>query len=416
MNAGSATRMPLLDVAFHLLDSVRSPQDFTLILHLSERPDVENFYNGAKSAMNRFPTSASLINCQRWVWRENKYFKLAVVSTDSDSASRSAIERFIDQPFDLRRQPPVRQMLILNGAREARLVTRFHHAAADGLSAALWLGHQLNVAYGLEAVVEERAQFVGPSLRRLPTSVRRSQFAFAEASDPLWTSNIKPSGTRRWLTIRFPASDLQKACKRAGGFTYNDLLATCTLEVFSQWNHRHKRNGEARVGLWLPMNIRRDSSAGFGNGTSRIRLYTRFQANSSLAEKCREVRRQVSWTSKHGEWVVPEIPWLTRLPRPIVRPLLRGYLNLRSVDMATGVFSHAGSWIANAGEAFKHVERIECVGLLHSRQHLAVNAATHCGHTWLTFTYDPQMLGVADVRELAEMYENQLALAREELS
>jgi hypothetical protein len=65
MNAGGGTRMPLLDVAFHLLDSIRSPQDFTLILHLSKRPDVENFYNGAKSAMNRFPTSASIINAQK---------------------------------------------------------------------------------------------------------------------------------------------------------------------------------------------------------------------------------------------------------------------------------------------------------------------------------------------------------------
>ena len=429
-------RMPLLDVAFYLMDSARSPQDFTLIFHFSDAPGVDNFHAGAKSAMNRFPTSASCIDGQNWVWRENKYFKLELVSTFSEAESKAAIERFINEPFDLRHQAPVKQALIQNGSSGARLITRFHHAAADGLSAALWLGHQLNVAYGLEAIETERGPFVEPALRGLSTSVHRSQFAFDGASDCLRTSRSKCSGTRRWLTIGFPALELQKACRRAGGFTYNDLLATCTLEVLSEWNHcrggppwpppchsnwadgvateGHPYN-DPRIGLWVPMNIRRDSSRGFGNGTSRIRLYARYDANASLSEKCREVRRQVSWTSKNGEWVVPDISWLTRLPSLIAGPLLRGYLKLSSVDMATAVFSHAGSWIASAGEAFEHVERIECVGLLHPRQKLAVNAATHCGHTWLTFTYDPHLFDAEDIQQMAHMYERQIAMAREQL-
>lgn len=410
MNSNGSTRMPLLDVAFHLMDSARSPQDFTLILHLCNAPDVESFYTGAKSAMNRFPTSASCIDGHAWVWRENKHLKLQIVS---DSESRAAIERFIDEPFDLRHQPPVRQMLILNGPTGASLVTRFHHAAADGLSAALWLGHQLNVAYGLEKVERERAPFVDLPLRNLSTSVRRSKFAFDGASDRLWTPNSRRSGKRRWITISFAATELQKACRRAGGFTYNDLLATCTLEVLSQWNCAHSHS--VKIGLWMPVNVRREATAGFGNGTSRIRLYARYKSNASFVEKCREVRRQVMWTSKHGEWVVPEIPYFTRLPRPIIGPLLRGYLRLPAVDMATAVFTHAGSWIANAGEAFKHVERIECVGLLHPRQSLALNAATHSGQTWLSITYDPQLFCAAEAQQLAQMYEQQIAHAREEL-
>jgi len=163
------------------------------------------------------------------------------------------------------------------------------------------------------------------------------------------------------------------------------------------------------------MNVRRKAAEGFGNGTSRIRIYARYDSNARLIEKCREVRRQVAWTSEHGEWVVPEMPWFTRLPRPVISPLLRGYLNLPSVDMATGVFSHAGSVMANAGEAFKHVERIECVGLLHPRQSLAINAATHSRQTWLSLTYDPALLTIEDVNELSRLYDQQIALARQEL-
>ena len=164
------------------------------------------------------------------------------------------------------------------------------------------------------------------------------------------------------------------------------------------------------------MNIRRNSGAGFGNGTSRIRIYARYDPDAKLIDKCREVRRQVSWTTEHGEWVVPEIPLFTRMPRPIIGPLLRGYLNRPSVDMATGVFSHAGSGMANACDAFRHVERIECVGLLHPRQSLAVNGATHHGHTWLTLTYDPALLSIDDINELSSLYKEQIALARQELS
>ena len=413
MNTNGSMKMPLLDTAFHLMDSARSPQDFTLILHLRDPPEVDRFYAGAKSAMNRFPTSASCIDGHALVWRENKYFKLKILSSVSDSESRSAIERFIDEEFDLRHQPPVRQILVLNGPGEASLVTRFHHSAADGLSASLWLGHQLNVAYGLEEVEVERAPFAELALRKLRTSVRRSKFAFDGASDRLWTSHMRRSGKRRWITIGFRAAELQKACRRVAGFTYNDLLATCTLEVLSQWNQAHSRS--AKIGLWVPMNVRREALIGFGNGTSRIRLYARYKRDGSLVEKCREVRRQVAWSSKHGEWVVPEMPYFTRLPHRIFGPLLRGYLKLPSVDMATAVFSHAGSWIANACEAFKHVERIECVGLLHPRQSVAVNAATHYGATWLTFTYDAKLLTVTDAQQLAEMYEQQIELARREL-
>jgi hypothetical protein len=412
MNATAEMRMPLLDLAFHLMDSVRSPQDFALIFHFRDPPDVDGLLAGARSAMNRFPKSAACIEGRKWITGDHTQFKLDCTST---------LEAFVDQPFDLRHQSPIKQALMVDGCG-TRLVSRFHHAAADGLSAALWLGHQLNVAYGLEAVERERAPFAEVTLRRLSTSVRRSQFAFDKASDPLWTSSSERSGSRRWLTIGFPASDLQNACRRIGGFTYNDLLAACTLEVFSHWNSSCRggtpwppARDNSNIGLWLPLNIRSESRLGFGNGTSRVRLYARYNTDASFVEKCREVRRQVSWTTKHGEWVVPDIALLTRLPPLLTRPLLRGYLNRPSVDMATGVFSHAASWIANAGEAFKHVEKIESVGLLHSRQNLAINAATHAGQTWLTFTYDQQQWSIDDVRQLAEMYAQQIALAQREL-
>lgn len=403
------TKLSVLDYAFSLLDSADSPQDFTIILHLHGSLSIDALRAGAASAMTRFPVSSCTLKKRNWTCTATP------PSLPLNGNGQPSLERFVNERFDVRRESPVRQVLFVDSETEARLVTRFHHTAADGLSAALWLGHQLSVACGLTK--SETVAAVGDeiSLRQSESSVRRSVFAYHGASDPLWTTNYIPSGARHWLNLSFPANDLRQACRRARGFTYSDLLATCTLEVLARWNQKHQLKAQHKIGLWYPLNIRAGSKPFFGNGTSRIRLYARYPPHASLVDKAREIRKQVSWATTHGEWVVPRVPLFMRSPRQIVGPLLNGYLRQPTVDMATGVFSHADRWAGDAPEAFKCVTQIECVGLLHPRQHLAINAATHRGQTWLTFTYDPALLDVEHAREIAAMYEEQIAIARKEL-
>lgn len=396
-------KLTLLDYAFDLIPRT----DFTLFLCLNNPPAVEELRAGAESAMKRFPISGSRIKRRRWRYEPQPF----------QTNGHRSIESFVDAEFNLRTQNPVKQLLTTDQSGAVCLVTRFHHAAADGLSAALWLGHQLSVAYGLIEPHAVPAAFSDLPLRRSENAVRRSAYAYSGASDPLWTTNYIPSGTRRWLTINFPADELRRGCRRVRGFTYNDLLAACALTVFSQWNQtRDPRSSPQKIGLWLPMNVRAHFDEGFGNGTSRVRVYARFPRNASLIEKAREVRKQIAWSSAHGEWVVPERPLFTRLPRPIVAPLLNGYLKQPTVDMATGVFSHVDRWAGDAAPAFANVTRIECVGPLHPRQHLAINGATHQGQTWLTLTYDAGLLALQHARELAQMFAEQIASARKEFA
>ena len=408
MNGPPHRELSVLDYAFTLLDSAESPQDFTIILHLHNPPALESLRAGAASAMARYPVSSCTLKKRSWI-HAGQTPPLPI-----NGNGQPSLERFVNERFDLRRESPVKQVLFVDAESEPRLVTRFHHAAADGFSAALWLGHQLGVAYGL-IEPETSAPVAEVSLRQSESKVRRSVFAYHGASDPLWTTNYIPSGARHWLTINFPARDLAHGCRRARGFTYSDLLATCALEVFAKWNHKHEQRPRPQIGLWYPLNIRGNSTSGFGNGTSRIRLYARYSPKASLGDKAREIRKQVSWATANGEWVVPKVPLFTRLPRRIVAPLLNGYLKQPTVDMATGVFSHADRWAGGAAEAFESVKKIECVGLLHPRQHLAINGATHQGQTWLTFTYDPALLDAEHARELAGLYEQKIVLARKEL-
>lgn len=418
MNSTAATKsgLSVIDLALCVMDSPRRPLDFTLLFHLSAAPGIEALRVGARSARNLYPTTASYIEEKHWVRFIEPGDGVNVVSVSPSADVTALIEKFLERPLDLRAQMPVQQIVIRNDTNpQVKLVTRFHHAVADGLSAAMWLGHQLRVAYGREAPVADAAPFRELPLRNHPAQVKKSRFAYRGPSHRLWTPHVEPSGIRRWLTINIPAGDLRRGCRQAGGFTYNDLLATCALELFSRWNRLHCGDRRPKVGLWLPVNIRRQSAVGFGNGTGRVRLYNRYTERASLADKCREIRGQLSWSIQHGEWAVPAKPPFKSLPLRAMAPLLRCYLNRPWVDMATGVFSHAERWTGEGGEIFQHVEKIESIGQLDRRYCVAINGATHRGQTWLTFTYDPGLLSSNDLHRLVGMYQEQIALANREL-
>ncbi len=412
-----AAKLSTLDFAFSAMATKRAPLDFAFIFHLTGSPGIDAFRAGARSARIRYPTTGSYIDQNRWLRGTEPSDEIELAPTPFSETQ--VLRDFVSRPWNLRKEMPVRQLLISSSNGGSKLVTRFHHAAADGMSAAMWLGHQLRVAHGLEEAATQPALDRVPLLRTSAESVRRSKFAYAGASDQLWTSNQKVSGGRQWFTIDFHATDLRRGCRKAGGFTYSDLLATCALEVFAKWNRIHRVNNgqedKQRIGLWLPMNVRKQSTSGFGNGSSRVRLYARYPTTASLTEKSREIRRQVAWSSQFGEWVVPQARALTSLPQWIAGPLLRSYLRRPSVDMATGVFSHAERWDTGNREVFANVEQIECIGLLHPRQCIAINGVTHQQRTMLTFTYDPGRLHSDDVQQLADLYQQQIALARSEL-
>jgi hypothetical protein len=413
MTAGasfSGIRLSTLDYLVSVMDSPQSHLDFTIVLRFKQRLDFNALRNGALSARNLFPTTGSSLKNNRWL--RDSLTANNITAIDSQDGEIH-MQHFINRPIDLRHELPVQQ-LVITGENATTLVTKFHHAVADGTSASLWLNHQLGVASGFEKAREKQSPFERVSLKQQSTSVRRSDFAYSEPSDPLWTRPAQRSGIRAWTSINFQANGLRKACRKTRGFTYNDLLATCALEVFGIWNRERRGEHQSKVGLWLPINIRCRSTEGFGNGTSRIRIYANYPHSMSFADKCREVRRQIEWCTSHGEWVVPSVTPITILPRWVTRPILRRHLTRPSIDMATGVFSHVERW-NNRKKLFDALESLECVGLLHPLQALAINGATHNGTTWLTFTYDAGLFEAKHLERLIELYLEQIEIAERTL-
>lgn len=395
------------------MDSKERPLDFALLLHFDRGIDADALERGARSARKRYPSTACGVVDGRWA-------PLAAASCEPAfravprAEDRSAIEKFVGTPFRLAEEPPLRQLWV-GDARAGEggcLITRIHHCAADLLSGLEWVRHQLRVAEGLDKECTEPAQWAPPALADAPPGAKRNPDW--GRCDPLWTRPGEPSDQRRWSTFSVELGSLGELSRANNGFTWNDLLAVAALDTLYEWNRSHGA-GRRKVGIWLPVNIRRDPFAGFGNASSRIRVRRDYADDLSIGQKCRAVRSQLDRARERGEWVVPQRSILSGLPLGLSAPLVRLYLNRPWADMGSAAFSHVQKWPGNRDAAFDGVRSVGVLGAMHRRHALMFAAVTRLDRTWLTITYDPALLLPQDIDCIRERYRQTLAAAAQEL-
>jgi hypothetical protein len=393
-----------LDSVCLAMDHETRPLDFTIVMRTSHPPDVAALRTGARSASEAYRATRSTTDGRRWFADERTLPHVKEIAVRSQTALEHAVEAFVDAPFDVRREPPVRQLLIPGRA----LATRFHHAVADGVSGFMWLSHQLRIASGDSTPRRE----LGQHQLILRTGVRRG--GRQRPSTPLWHRQGRATRARRWHVIQLARREISNELPSRSTFTYNDLLLAIALDVLGSWNRDHGLRES--VGIWLPVDLRTQKLLGFGNGTSRVRVRSPHPPASSLWGRCRDVHEQVSRALHSGEWVVPSHHPLFRLPIPLKAAVTRAFCRRPWANYGTACFSHIERFHAEPHDLFDGVEHIELVGPLAQRHPLAITGVTHEDRTWLTFTYDPELLTRTDVEALATSYRNRFARAAQELS
>jgi len=404
-------RLTALDLVCAVTDDASRPMNFAIALHLTRVPALDALEAGAAAARRHFPTSACTVDGARWRLAHAGAPRIAEERPAAgDAAMVAAMAAHVDASWDLRTTPAVQQVLLhCPDGRGATLLSRFHHAATDGIGAMLWLRHQLEVAVGAPPT---RTSPDAPVLRRARHRVRRSRYAFRGPAEPLCTELPGRSPLRRWHTIAVPAAPLLARAAHGGGVTYNDLLVSCALETFRRWNAEHAPSGPPRVGVWLPMNVRAAPLEGFGNGTSRIRVYARYPHDATPIARAHHVREQIDWSRAHGEWALPSVPELTRAPMRVLRPLLRAWFDRPGVDMATGAFSHIERSPVES-PVFDDAVGIDTIAMRDTRHAMGIFGVTRAGTTHLTFVHDPARLGDAATAQLVRIFETALAELRD---
>ncbi len=374
--------------------------DFTVVLTVVG-VDLPRLCRGAESARRALPTSGAVVRGREWVWQEDAPDLCVSVQAGDADARQAALEAFVDAPMDPHQGLPVRVLWVECPAGD-RLAVRFHHGALDGISAGIWLLQMLLVATGGLPEVTEVADWSPPPLKVHPDPVRMSEYAWGGASERLWYPGGRPTPSRRWRALDVEAAPLREAVATLCGPTYNDLLSSAFLETLVRWNRAHGQPGD-RMALWLPTNIRQQPLQGFGNGSSRIRVYGRSKAEDSAAQRILDFREQVSWCRAHGEWHVPQDLALFGWPTWLMVPVLRAYIDRPGVDFGSAVFSHMEK-LGPAEQLLPMVRDPEWVMMLDKRYPVGMVAATMGTHTRMSLTWDPGMMPEAEAEGLLAAY------------
>jgi len=391
-----------LDLISAKLHRDTRPLDFTAILELdAEEAVLAGLNAGALSAGRTFPASVSRVVGRRWERTEES--PLRCVEANADQVE-TVVSDFVNGGKDPHEDIQVRQLLIRRGdGVRPLLLTRFHHCAMDGTSAGLWMFHQMMVASGEFEVETEWQTPVSPVLQTHPDHQRKAPTAHWGASRRLYSPNCRPSRERQWCAFQVESAPIRDALKSIDGVTYNDYLAAQYLQAMKEWNADHDRPS-SRLSVWLPMNIREQAFVGFGNGSSRVRVYADAIQGDNAKERSREFRSALNGSRHVGEWHIPAATGLLSLPDFLMVPILRAYLNRPGVDMGSAPFTHMER-MGSMSRFLRMVTSARWVMMLHPRYPLGVAAASVRDHTEVTLTHDPQMLSADQALEFMDRYQ-----------
>ena len=405
-------RLAALDLISAKLHQDARPLDFSAILELTVSPEMaERLAMGAESACRLYPTSASRVDGRHWEWSDEVPF--SSLSLKEGQSVEELVHEFVNQDMNPHAGPQVRQQLVLGGERPV-LLSRFHHCAFDGASASMWLFHQLMVAAGQLPAETQSGDWSPPSLAHHDAPHRKSKYAHWGGARRLWMDGKQPSAERRCVSIQLDSRPIRTAIAGLEGVTYNDFLAAHFTQALVEWNAQHGAP-TTQLALWLPTNIRPSPFEGFGNGSSRMRVYADSMAGPGVVDRCQQFREQVTWSRANGEWYVPPADGLQKLPDTWLAPFLRAYLGRPGVDMGTAPFTH----LERIGMMDRFVPMIHSarwVMMLHKWHPIGMAAATLGEHTDMTLTYDPAQFSDASAEGFLALYESLLVAGLQELS
>ena len=371
----------------------------------------ESLYWGAHGALEAFPLAGSRLRRRRFdvpVWEPQPGSLPALaIRLFREDEPMTRIQDFLGSPFDLGKEPPLRQLLLGTGnPPQWSLVTQVHHAASDLIGTLLFVEQQFRVARGLEAPPPLPEQ-TPPALREGAKGARRNPDS--GTSTALATRPVPASAQRSWRTVMVPREPLTTLSQTVGGFRWNDCLLAAALDALAAWNERQGARAD-RIGLWVPMNVRQERLRGFGNGASRLRVHReRVSAAKRRAflERCRSVNRIVYRKKRLGEWVIPPLPVSGRL-FSVAAPFLGRWLDRRWADFGTAGFTHLEHWPGDGDPVLNDVSGMQVIACLHRRHPIYFAAMSGGEETSVTITWDPALLHGEDIDFIAAAFERLL--------
>ncbi len=371
----SASSIPLncVDKCLLALDGINEPMLIHVILNLEGEIDHTRLNQAIFSAQQAHPVMRTILRSRNFrLFREiQEDLGKGVLSAPDqaqlpDMNQESYLSSWMNQPLHIKKEFPVRVLLLKKNERESSLVFTFHHSAADGLRALLFVRKVIE-SYNNELSEDsklcgdirvnrkedELLEFAHSQRSKVEHYYRKMvsslfhRFAIAALSPPTRVFHDK-SGKSKELRFCFKIissrefEQIQSKARSAGVELNHIFLAACYRAV-DKWNSMHGKASN-RIRVMAPVNI---SPKGFryvvSNQASWFSLPTTSKDRADPANLLRKVRADTidETMNRIAFSLVYFFYFCSRFPLAVMRGMCR-FLIITRTYVDTILFTNVG--------------------------------------------------------------------------
>jgi len=445
----SVSSIPLncVDKCLLTLDSVNEPMLIHVVMNLEGEIGHLKLNQAILSAQKAHPVMRTILRSRNFrLFREiQEDLGKGVLSVPDqaqlrDTDHESYVSSWMNQPLNIKKEFPVRALLLRKNERECLLVFTFHHSAADGLRALLFVrkvieSYNNEPARNCESEGNIRVNRKGDELLEFAHSQRSKvkhyyrkmisslfhRFVIAALPSPTRIFHDK-SGKSKELRFCFkiisPKEFEQIQSKaRSAGVELNQIFLAACYRAVEKWNGMHGKASN-RIRIMAPVNI---SPKGFrcvvSNQASWFSLPTTPRDRADAAELLRKVRADTidETLNRIAFSLVYFFYFCSRFPLCVMKGMCR-FLIITRTYVDTILFTNIGFIWPKLGSEEPAVSNIGNAKILNvtgsapvvTPMGLSIAAGTYNRNLNLSLTYRPALFSEGKARMFLDLYVDEI--------
>jgi len=440
-----ASSIPLncVDKCLLALDSIDEPMLIHVILNLEGEVDHVRLNQAIFSAQQAHPVMRTILHSRNFrLFREiQEDLGKGVLSVPDqaqfqDTDHKSYLSSWMNQPLNIKKEFPVRALLLRKNERESSLVFTFHHSAVDGLRALLFVrkvieSYNNELSKNAESPGDIRINRKGDELLEFAHSQRSKvehyyrkmiaslfhRFAIAALPPPTRIFHEK-AGKSKELRFCFniisPREFKQIQSKAiSAGVELNHIFLAACYQAVGKWNSIHGKASN-RIRVMAPVNI---SPKGFryvvSNQASWFSLPTTPKDRADPANLLRKVRADTvdETMNRIAFSLVYFFYFCSRFPLWVMKGMCR-FLMITRTYVDTMLFTNIGFIWPKLGSEEPAVRNIGNAKILNvtgsapvvTPMGLSIAAGIYNRNLNLSLTYRPALFSEEKARMFLDLY------------
>jgi len=436
-----------VDKCLLTLDSVNEPMLIHVVMNLEGEIGHLKLNQAILSAQKAHPVMRTILRSRNFrLFREiQEDLGKGVLSVPDqaqlrDTDHESYVSSWMNQPLNIKKEFPVRALLLRKNERECLLVFTFHHSAADGLRALLFVrkvieSYNNEPARNCESEGNIRVNRKGDELLEFAHSQRSKvkhyyrkmisslfhRFVIAALPSPTRIFHDK-SGKSKELRFCFkiisPKEFEQIQSKaRSAGVELNQIFLAACYRAVEKWNGMHGKASN-RIRIMAPVNI---SPKGFrcvvSNQAAWFSLPTTPRDRADAAELLRKVRADTidETLNRIAFSLVYFFYFCSRFPLCVMKGMCR-FLIITRTYVDTILFTNIGFIWPKLGSEEPAVSSIGNAKILNvtgsapvvTPMGLSIAAGTYNRNLNLSLTYRPALFSEEKARMFLDLYVDEI--------